>query len=899
MKYLNNRDEFLNAIKTVKYEDFKLNESVDMTNSGPFSNDVPWGDTLVGRLVNAIRRKIGIGVNIVRIQPLIRRLKTEFDNIIEYSLVGELSEEDKKKMVMIIICTIIRDIKLAIIDSASTGDDSDELADIANFEISDDKMTPIKDEDYLKEVDSIITEVIILIQDISVEIGVEIDNQDELIKILQELQKQVKEMKKKFKEEEEGAQKDEEDKENKDNSKSKSYNENFKSVAQLMIQYKSAKDKQAELYKGKNILAGKEVAGKEVGPGSELGKSNKEVTAEVDNKNLSRVTDSFLFEANQQSPVLLQLKKTYDTFIQIEPDTIKSLESYLKMSEENQLASKFSGALDRIYTQIRKKQGISERILIKEDINVLLSNDTKIADSINNLYNVSKQKPDGSFDGISPEMKSALVSFNTTMKNILSSEKTKDTSDEDKEEVNKNISDVMDSFSSRKLMRYNSFRKINEADDNTSKGDDNKAQKLEDVEFVTISNQKSILSAYWTEIYESKISKILVTEQKYKELKKEVVKINVEVKTALTLDGMDPIISVLKLFNRAYKLYTVNSIPGGRTGGKISRGVSNEYTPVGGGSFGSGENLSGTNGPYRNNRIFNMWENAVLDITRDRKYQPIFSKKTKIRVGDELKEAAGPIFLKLINDLLDGSKLYGQGQTGKGAQHEFIEKYFGTESAGEIKPEAISPGGAEETKQTQEIAEKVKSTQLSFEDKEFEIKNVGDLKRTIIKLEVDMIPKDGLSDEEKEKLKENKEFTTEKRYFLILEGNNDLLYVIHSSTFFNILKYIRNDFEKKGGEVTFKDSSLLAELDRDVYLMRMKPQNFNKMIRKGTIVNLVGLKSDSTSSIDLGKQKTISRKWLCQDEEKNKYLLENYSYKNAKGFATDRLASNTRESTIV
>ncbi len=99
--------------------------------------------------------------------------------------------------------------------------------------------------------------------------------------------------------------------------------------------------------------------------------------------------------------------------------------------------------------------------------------------------------------------------------------------------------------------------------------------------------------------------------------------------------------------------------------------------------------------------------------------------------------------------------------------------------------------------------------------------------------------------------------------------------------------------------MTFKDSSLLAELDRDVYLMRMKPQNFNKMIRKGTIVNLVGLKSDSTSSIDLGKQKTISRKWLCQDEEKNKYLLENYSYKNAKGFATDRLASNTRESTIV
>lgn len=878
MKYLNKRDEFLKAIKESKIEDFKINESIDMGGAGPFNNDIPWGDSLVGRLVNAIRRKIGIGINMVRIQPVIKRLRVEFDNIIQYSAVGELSEEDKKKIALVIICTLVREVKLAIVDKVSSGTDED-----SDEPPSDEKMTPIKDENYLDEVISVVTDVIQQIGEISDQFG-DIDNVDEIVAYLKEVLEKVREMKKKL--QKEGQAKGEESSEE-STSPAKTYNDNFKAVAQLVIAYKAEKDKAAAAFK----------AGKEVKPGSQIGKEvttgepklgsqiGKEV--EVQNKNISKVMDSYIFEANAPSPVMAPLKKLYDTFIQINPDTVADLQSYLKMSEENQLNDKISGAITRIYTYIRNKQGVKDNIKIKEDLNVLLSNDSKVGDAIIALYSVTKQKEDGSFENISDSLKTSIASFNTSMKNCLLPQT--------KEATLKKYGEAKES----RLLKYNGFRRINEAED-----ENKDIPKIDEVDVVTYKNQQPILSGYWKELYETKMSKVLLTESKYKEVRKEIDKVQGETKNALTLDGIDPIISVLKLFNRAYKLYTVNSIPGARSGGKISRGVSNEYTPVGGGGFGSGENLSGTDGPYRNNKIFNMWENAVLDIIKERKYQPIFSKRTKLRVGDELKDAAGPIFLKLINELLDGSKLYGSGGTGgKGAQHEFIEKYFGTEAAGDVKPETVSLGGAEETKSTQEIADAVKSTILTFERKEFELRTPDDLKRTIVRLEVEMLSEKSEGEEEK-KLDAETELekkTTEKRYFFVLSLKDDICFVVHSISFQSLLRYIENDFEKKGIEVTFKQSDLRTEPIRKVYLTKMKVRNYMKMLQKGTVVNLVGHTTDNTNNVSIGKQKTLDKKWLCELDEKNqekKFVLENYSFKNTKGFSLDTLQTHAKETTI-
>jgi hypothetical protein len=878
MKYINDRGLFLKNLKEINIKDIKVNESVDMSGSGPFSNDTPWGDTLVGRLVNAIRRKIGIGVNMVRIQPLIRRLRTEFDNIAEFSLAGESSEEDKKKMALVIICTIVRDVKLAIVEGASSGSDDSDEADLTNFEVSDEKMTKIKDEDYLKEVDSVITEVIQLVLQITDELG-EIEKQDELINILEELQKKVKEMKRNLEEESESTE-EESGENSKESENKKSINENFKTVAEIIVEYKSIRDKKAEEFKRKEVKPGSEV-GKEVKPGSEVGKEVKpgsEVGKEEVNKNVSQVMDSFIFEAGPiSSPVLMPLKKLFDTCIQIEPQIVGDFQAWLKMSEESQLNSKFSDALSRVYKVVKSKSGVSENYIIKEDINVLLSNDNKLGEVIAGLYAVSKQKPDGKFEGISENMQNILSRFNSTMKVILS----KEIGEEKKEEENKNITNVMDSFNSKKLLRYSNFRKINEADDN-KEIDDSK---------ITYKTQRPILTTYWEGIWDTKLSKILLTEQKYKQLRKEVDKINTESKESLTINGIDPVMSVVKLFNRAYKLYTVNSIPGGRSGGKISRGVSNEYTAVGGGSFGSGENLSGTNGPYRNNRIFNMWENAVLDILSERKYQKIFLKGTKLRVGNKLVDDAGPTFKKLINELLDGSKLYGQGQTGKGAQYEFIDKYFGGDASSDLKPDDFTINKGEK-KEIEDTASQVKSTTLNFEkDFDPEIKNINDLKRTIVRIECEMEKGEDEKDEEK---------LTNKRYFFVIEAKDDIAYIVHSRSFGYLVKYVENDLGKKGMEVTFKEGSYRTEPKTDVYLTKMKVRSFTNMLKNGNSVNLTGHTPDDTTSKDFGKQKTLSKKWLCilQENKPQKYVLETYSFKDSKGFQLDKLQSFAKESTI-
>jgi hypothetical protein len=147
--------------------------------------------------------------------------------------------------------------------------------------------------------------------------------------------------------------------------------------------------------------------------------------------------------------------------------------------------------------------------------------------------------------------------------------------------------------------------------------------------------------------------------------------------------SMDPIIEIMKLFIKAYKLYTVQTIT--KRSEKVDTNTLSEYT-----SFGSGSNEgdSGRNGPYRNNKLFDAWEEGVNDIRKNRKYQVFFTKNAKLRLptvpnpnpakaGDwEIKDDAGIKFNKFINDLLDGETLYKSG-TDRGKVATFVDSYFG------------------------------------------------------------------------------------------------------------------------------------------------------------------------------------------------------------------------------
>jgi hypothetical protein len=97
MKYLSNRDEFLkrSIIKIDEYRTTEDNSSInEEADSGPFANDIPWNDSLLGRLINSTIRKAKVGANLVRIKQVARRLNGAFEDLLARSAEGQLSKEE-------------------------------------------------------------------------------------------------------------------------------------------------------------------------------------------------------------------------------------------------------------------------------------------------------------------------------------------------------------------------------------------------------------------------------------------------------------------------------------------------------------------------------------------------------------------------------------------------------------------------------------------------------------------------------------------------------------------------------------------------------------------------------------------------------------------------------------
>lgn len=143
----------------------------------------------------------------------------------------------------------------------------------------------------------------------------------------------------------------------------------------------------------------------------------------------------------------------------------------------------------------------------------------------------------------------------------------------------------------------------------------------------------------------------------------------------LVFTDADPIIEIVRLFNRAWRIHTPGVIPSGRTGGRVSNSVFREYEDLG---SGNGTPDSPGSGPYRNIELFDQWNEVVQDVLSDTKYRPIFNETTVFRfVNEETGQEGDPIekggktLLKFINELLSESKMYK-----KGAMNNFIEEYF-------------------------------------------------------------------------------------------------------------------------------------------------------------------------------------------------------------------------------
>ncbi len=92
MKYLQNRNQFLNKKIDLKSSDIPKYIGGSKLIKETFENDITWGGSLLGRLINSAIRKFKIGVKQVQIAPLLDKLKVELDYLVSASMKGKSKE---------------------------------------------------------------------------------------------------------------------------------------------------------------------------------------------------------------------------------------------------------------------------------------------------------------------------------------------------------------------------------------------------------------------------------------------------------------------------------------------------------------------------------------------------------------------------------------------------------------------------------------------------------------------------------------------------------------------------------------------------------------------------------------------------------------------------------------
>lgn len=92
MRYLHNRNEFLiqkNILSSSK--DFNVTEEIKTSAlvNETFENDITWGGSMLGRLINSTLRRFKIGYSQVKVEPLVKKLEDELNYLLSASLQGD------------------------------------------------------------------------------------------------------------------------------------------------------------------------------------------------------------------------------------------------------------------------------------------------------------------------------------------------------------------------------------------------------------------------------------------------------------------------------------------------------------------------------------------------------------------------------------------------------------------------------------------------------------------------------------------------------------------------------------------------------------------------------------------------------------------------------------------
>lgn len=333
-----------------------------------------------------------------------------------------------------------------------------------------------------------------------------------------------------------------------------------------------------------------------------------------------------------------------------------------------------------------------------------------------------------------------------------------------------------------------------------------------------------------------------ISYEKWKVTKEEVQEVDREIENSKPAGvSYDRIIRIVKLFNKAHKIHTTDVIPSGRRSGKVSNRVFREYEYVGGGNnpgrpVADGGVEPGT-GPYRNKKVFNKFEEAILSIIEDKDFRDFFSEDVKVTNLDGKKmqkSGDGKILMKFMNDLLDGNKLYKSG-----AQSKFFAEYFG------FKVDDKDFGGKEIGKKKSDgVDENTKLSNLKF-DRVSEIKNITN---SVNVLSID------------------KTFV----YFVIIDSDDSKVYIKYSANFGKIDKYIDNKIDRGDiSSVSNEGDIFYASIEKDDFPISKDDVDF-KAIKALDIIE-----NSQSNKTTKSKFQTNRGIYALRDEEKKRFKVKN------------------------
>lgn len=700
MKYLKKRDDYLqNLHERRQFESYKKTQHLNEA----FKNEITWGDSLLGKLVNWVVRKIGIGAKMTKMPFVINSLKEQFDNLIGEGSYYDLPEKQKTQISNIQISEVLKSLANAV--------EEEEKVDVLK------QMTA----DTTSQIESL---------------RVEKESEEKKKEIIEKLKKFL-EFLNQFKDS------DGEKSEKSLSSYCELMIKNLSSLSLVLLNYKKVKIGTTPTQLSSQQGIAHELKGGET---IETLLLNKEV-------NKSGLTLDDIIEQNKIAlqPYITQAAKDK---IPISKMTLRKglklnfvklkKESFIFESERNQTSSGESHAnqaFAKLKTSIQilespKEKGIavtntflneilskkdddeSKKVIVslyreilrylvgdkkatlnaptdplyKESIEIISDKNKKIvvAEKIARFCRRALQFDGEGLYGSYGDLSTPLKDFVESLKMLMKVEPSQLNPEKKQESI---------------LFKYDRFVKLIKEADGNEEGGESVSKKIK---------------TYFKENLE--IDDYLILEEEAKKIESEIEK-DVQSPKFLVIRGMNPIIEIVRIFNRAYKLHTTSIIPVGTTDGTVKASTWSEYTAFG---HSSGKPSATEDGPYRNNKIFNMWEDAVMDVLANTKYAPIFAAQTKIDDGSgNIREGAGVALRQLMLDFLDGDELYkgddGSRENAGGVQKRALNKYFGELAEDFFEknqtPTALSYTGADGKTDLEEInpvANEINTAKLKF-----------------------------------------------------------------------------------------------------------------------------------------------------------------------------------------